>query len=104
VAPGDGERPARRQTQNNGLWNSVALGGRELSARRYQLHQWASRTHARGSEGGSARRCLQHWEFLRRLVPCGTCPPLGGLEAGSTWRYVSPARRFCCCNLGLLIL
>jgi len=23
----------------------------------------------------------------------GTCPPPGGLEAGSAWRHVSPARR-----------
>ncbi|QCD86435.1 hypothetical protein DEO72_LG3g958 [Vigna unguiculata] len=37
----------------------------------------------------------------RRLAPSGMCPLPGGLEAGSAWRYVSPVRRFCCCNSGL---
>jgi len=38
------------------------------------------------------------------LAPSGTCHPPGCLEASSAWRQVSPARRFCCCNIGLLKL
>ena len=30
--------------------------------------------------------------------------PSGGLEAGSAWRYVSPARRFYCNNIGVFTL
>jgi len=43
---------------------------------------------APGDEGGSVRRCRQHWRFLRCLAPGGTRPPPGGLEADSAWRYV----------------
>jgi len=35
-------------------------------------------------------------------VPSGTRPPPGGLEVGSAWRYVSPAKRSCCCSCELL--
>jgi len=39
------------------------------------------------------------WGTMRLAVHI---PPLSGLEAGSAWRYVSPAKRFWCCILGLL--
>jgi len=37
-------------------------------------------------------------------APSGTRPPPGDLEVGSAWRYVSPARWFCCYNFRLLVL
>ncbi|QCD94684.1 hypothetical protein DEO72_LG5g2769 [Vigna unguiculata] len=59
----------------------------------------ATRTVAPGT--ASAWRCrlsrqavVADFVSLRRLAPGGTCPPPGGLEAGSAWRHVSPAKRF----------
>jgi len=43
---------------------------------------------------GSRQAVVANFVSLRRLAPGGTQHPPGGLEAGSAWQHVSPARRF----------
>jgi len=40
----------------------------------------------------TAKRYLDAESALRRLAPGGTSHPPGGLEAGSAWQHVPPAR------------
>ena len=88
----NGERQAMARTQ----WGSGLDGAWRLD----RLRQ-AAATRTMAPETASAWRCrlsrqavVANFVSLRRLAPGGTCPPPDGLEAGSAWRHVSPARRF----------
>jgi len=72
VAPGGGDWPVRRQQKIRGSRWSCAPSGK----------------------GSPARRCLQRWEFLRRLAPGGTRPPLGSLEMAEPGGTCPPPDNF----------
>jgi len=81
VAPGGGVTPARRWQGNRGVLESGGAWRRGVSRQAMVTKSVVSWSTSAWQYELFRRAVVNEFEILRRLVPGGTCPPPGGLEA-----------------------